>query len=244
MYDLHNHILPGIDDGSPDIETSIELAKLAVKDGITNIVCTPHIHNGVYNNSKTLIEQKTSDLQRELLKNNINLRVASGAEIRIDPIIMSLVKNGKAPFIGKLNGKNIILIEFPSNQIPIGSDNLIRWLHNNNVTTMIAHPERNSVFQNHPATINKFVQLGCLIQLTASSISGSFGAKARKTMADFLLSDVGDVIATDSHNLKYRPPVLSEGFRLVKELISEERAKFLFIENPKKIAESKFSIND
>ena len=180
MYDLHNHLLPGIDDGSPDIETSLNLARLAIEDGITHMVCTPHIHAGVYNNNKQTINHALQILKKALSEQKIALTIAAAAEVRIDAEIMLKIKNQELPFLGNYQGNDVLLLEFPSNAIPLGSEKLTHWLLQQNITPMIAHPERNSVFQNNLNRIDEFLQQGCLTQITAGALEGNFGIRAKE----------------------------------------------------------------
>jgi protein-tyrosine phosphatase len=240
MYDLHNHLLPGLDDGSADMETSLQLARIAVEDGITHTVCTPHIHPGRYDNTKEGIYTSLNRFKEALLKEGIPLAVSAAAEVRIGPEIVPAVKNNSLPFIGKWNNSDVLLLEFPSNLIPLGSEKLIEWLLKNSITPMIAHPERNSIFQNDTKRLSSFIQQGCLTQGTASAILGKFGNQAKKTLEYLLQQDAITILATDAHNLDYRPPKLSASFKEVSELTSTTTAKRLFIENPALIAATKF----
>ncbi len=243
MYDLHNHLLPGIDDGSPDINTSIKLAKIAEEDGISHLICTPHIHPGRYENNLQTI-QKSLDLFRHAMSvNNINLQVAAAAEVRIGPEILQGIQNKTLPFLGKWENRDVLLLEFPSNSIPVGSDKLIKWLLEKNVVPMIAHPERNQVFQKHPEQLNKFITLGCLIQVTAGALIGNFGYIAKQTAENLLIQNLITVIATDAHNINYRPPNLSECFNQVTQLTNKKTAEDIFINTPKTICKYKFTGN-
>lgn len=240
MYDLHNHLLPGIDDGSPDINTSIKLAKIAVNEGITHSVCTPHIHHGRYDNNLQTIQQALDRFKQALSDHNINLHVAAGAEVRIGPEILQGIKSKSLPFIGKWKNKDVLLIEFPSNTIPVGSDKLTKWLLVNNVIPMIAHPERNTVFQQNPEKLIQFIKLGCLVQVTAGALLGNFGHNAQLYAETILQQNLITVIATDAHNVDYRPPKLSDCFNMVTELTNKQKAIDLFFNTPKNISRSKF----
>lgn len=241
MYDLHNHLLPGIDDGAPNIQTSIELAKIAVKDGITHMVCTPHIHPGRYENTLQTIQNALEQFKTALAKNHIDLPVSAGAEVRIGPEILQMVPNKSLPFLGKWQDNDVLLLEFPSNSIPIGSEKLTGWLIKQNITPMIAHPERNQVFQEQADRLKTFINQGCLTQITASALLGNFGSAAKRTALELLRSDQITILASDAHNINYRPPLLSECYEFVKNETSDEKAQSLLVSNPAKIAETKFS---
>lgn len=240
MYDLHNHLLPGIDDGAQNIESALELAQIAVKDGITHMVCTPHIHLGRYNNTVQTIQAAYNDLKQALIEQKIPLTIAFAAEVRIGPEILQLAIKKALPFIGKYDGMGVLLLEFPTNSIPLGSDKLISWLLKQNIKPMIAHPERNLVFQEHPERLDAFLKQGCLTQVTGNSFLGSFGNGAQNLAIRLLENSAINIVASDAHNSAYRPPVLSNAFSKVSELSSLEVANNLFQENPKTIAQTKF----
>ncbi|BBP44485.1 tyrosine-protein phosphatase [Thiosulfativibrio zosterae] len=240
MYDLHNHLLPGIDDGSPDINTSLELAKIAISQGITHMVCTPHIHPGRYDNTLASIATALNSFKEALVQHNLNLIVSAAAEVRIGPEILSAIKLNTLPFLGTWNNQQVLLIEFPSNMIPIGSEKLTQWLIAQNIIPMIAHPERNQAIIDNPNRLRTFLDQGCLTQITAGAITGNFGQKPQKTAEILLLEDKVTILATDAHNLSYRPPVIQESLQKVTQLIGETRAKKLVLDNPMEIAINKW----
>lgn len=240
MYDLHNHLLPGIDDGSPDIETSLNLARLAVEDGITHMVCTPHIHTGIYDNNLNTINNALATFKNTLRENQIPLTIAAAAEVRIGPEIMILVKNQEIPFLGKWQGNDVLLLEFPSNTIPLGSEKLTKWLLEQNITPMIAHPERNTAIQNNPNKLNEFLQQGCITQATAGALEGNFGLQAQSSAENLLLENKVTIIASDAHNISYRPPILSKAVEIVSSLVGRDKALELFKDIPQAISQNKF----
>jgi protein-tyrosine phosphatase len=147
VINIHSHILPSLDDGAHDLSESISLLKLAIKDGITHIVATPHIHFGRYNNSIDSISQKFKLLQREAALLKLDIHLAMAAEVRLDIGLMALIKNNYVPFLGELKGSNCILIEFPHSHMPVGYEKFVSWLSEHNIITIVAHPERNRDIQ-------------------------------------------------------------------------------------------------
>ena len=240
MYDLHNHLLPGIDDGAQNLESALELAQIAVNDGITHMVCTPHIHLGRYDNTVETIKAAYTKFTQALKEQNIPLTIAFGAEVRIGPEILQLATQQALPFIGKQDGMDVLLLEFPTNSIPLGSDKLINWLFKQNIKPMIAPPERNLVFQEHPERLDAFLKRGCLTQVTGGAFLGNFGISAQNLAIRLLEKSAINIVASDAHNSAYRPPVLSNAYSKVSELSSIEVANSLFTENPKTIAQPKF----
>ena len=239
MYDLHCHYLPGIDDGPQILEEALELAALAVANGITHSVVTPHIHLGRYENDKASIDAVFSCFQQALQQNNIPLLLAYAGEVRLDIDILQLVSNNQIPFIGQLNAKNILLLEFPHSHIPPGAEKFIDWLMQKDILPMIAHPERNKDVMRNINKLDTFINKGCLLQLTAGSVTGYFGERAEKISKELLDSGNVTIIATDAHNKKNRPPILKEGLSAAKKVIGN-KAYALVMDNPREITQGLF----
>lgn len=240
MIDLHCHLLPGIDDGSPDLATSLELARFAVADGITHAVCTPHVHAGRWENQKPAIETLCAEFQHALDEASIALRVAPAAEVRIGAEIMDLLFNEQLPFLGERDGKRVLLLELPHGQIPVGADNLVRWLNQQGVWPLIAHPERNKDVIRDPARLDAILQHDCGLQVTADSIAGGFGPMAQQRAIELLEQGLVTLIASDAHNLQHRPPRLSAGYKVIKQVFGQHKADELTVSTPWSIAEARF----
>ncbi len=182
MIDLHCHLLPGIDDGAVKLDDSRALLELSAADGIQQLVATPHIHPGVFDNTKEIIQ---SALQRLLaLPLNMPLQIAVAAEVRLTEHILPAIEQQQLPFLGSYHGMQVLLLEFPHSHVPAGADKLVRWLIQRNVLPMIAHPERNRDVQANPAVLAPFRRMGCLFQLTASSITGELGDRHQQCAID------------------------------------------------------------
>ena len=240
MIDLHCHLLPGIDDGPATPRETLRLCRLAVADGITHAITTPHIHPGRWHNTKATIAKDCRKLQRALAKRNIPLQVGYAAEVRLTDEIMQQVENDEIPFYGKVDGYHIMLLEFPHGQIIPGSDKLVRWLLQRRIRPLIAHPERNKQVMKDPTQLTPFIKAGCWLQLTAGSVTGNFGERAQTVARQLLDEDVVAVLASDGHNSGARRPALAEAFEYIAEHYGESRAKRLMLHNPATIAASQF----
>ncbi|MDN3384670.1 capsule biosynthesis protein CapC [Pseudoalteromonas sp. APC 3358] len=241
MIDIHSHILPGIDDGAKDLSDSLALLNIAQNDGITHMVATPHIHIGRFNNSASQLYSELANLKAQALVNNIGIKLAVAAEVRLDVELMSLVLSNKLPFIGTLNSVNYLLLELPHSHVPQGYDKFINWLAKQNIKVIIPHPERNRDIQANPFYIERLKQLGCEFQLTASSIEGAWGETAKIISIDMLKKGLVTYIASDAHSVKRRPPILSKAKQIVSEQIGQNDAHDLFFTNPKRLTESLFN---
>lgn len=241
MIDLHCHILPNLDDGPQTIQDSIGMARLAVEDGIHTIAATPHSANGVYHNPAELIDTRIRDLKSQLTTHNIPLTVCSGAEIRIHAKLADhpdTVQNVTINRTGKY-----ALIEFPHNLLPPGSQQVLFQLIINGVIPILAHPERNTAMQHNPGILFDLINMGCLVQLTAMSITGELGQDAMQTSHLLLHHRMAHIIATDSHNLDTRPPLLSHAVRAARGILDDvSRVNKMVVDIPLAIIEGR-SIN-
>lgn len=241
MIDLHSHLLPGIDDGAPDLATALELAKIAVKDGTTHMVCTPHIHPGRYDNTPASIAQALTELQQGLAEQQINLVISAAAEVRFGMELMLAVKQNSIPFLGEWQGKPVLLLEFPHGEIPFGAERLTAWLLQQGIKPLIAHPERNKGLLRAPEKLKPFLEQGCLLQVTAGAVAGRFGEAAQELAHTLLKEDKVTILASDAHNIEHRPPILSQGRDAAAAIIGEVAAQRLVVDNPWQIAQSKLS---
>lgn len=240
MIDLHSHLLPGIDDGAPNVETSLALAEIALADGITHMVCTPHIHPGRYDNSVQTIQQALDQFKSALKQRQLPLQVSAAAEVRFGMEILDGIAQGRVPFLGQWKGESVMLLEFPHGELPFGAEKLIKWLRKHQVIPMIAHPERNKMIMKQPERLKPFLEMGCLLQVTASAVAGGFGEVAQTIATQLLKENKVTILATDAHNIQHRPPQLTPGLQVAKSIVGDQAAMMLVKDNPWQLAESKF----
>jgi protein-tyrosine phosphatase len=224
MIDIHSHILPGIDDGARSLDEALNMLRMAIDGGVTTQVLTPHIHMGRFDNTKQEIEERFEVFSEQVDAANLPIKLLIGAELRIGPEIMALVASDGIPCLGKVDGKKTFLLEFPRNEIPFGSDNLVRWLLSKDYLPIVVHPERNITFLYHRVKLKVFIDLGCPMQITASSLTGKFGIEAQKMAEELLIAGQVSAIASDCHNLKGRSPDLLDGFNHAKGIIGSDAA--------------------
>ncbi len=221
MIDLHSHILPGIDDGARSLDIALGMANQAVECGITHVVCTPHIHKGYFDNSLSSIRLSFKQFEQEVLKANIPLTLSFAAEVRVNEQIPIWARQGELPFLGTYDNKHVLLLEMPHSHIPQGIDALVKWLSQQGIQALIAHPERNRELLSEPHKFEWLQKTGCLFQLTAGALTGRFGDKVEK-FAHFLMQEKAfDVVASDSHDLTRRPNDMSEAFAIVEKFDSD-----------------------
>lgn len=233
MIDLHCHLLPGVDDGPRTMDESMELARLAADHGVRHIKATPHFLAITRKSTWENINAIVDEVRAELTRRTIQIEISLAAEVRICGELVSLIPAGKVPFIGRLEGRPVLLLEFPhTSQLPFGSEKLIRWLIAQGITPMIAHPERNKTFQREPEALDLLRQSGCLLQVTSGSFLGQFGPEAERVAMTLLEADQISIVATDAHDSHERPPNLHAGFDVIARRVGEAVAVRLTSETP------------
>jgi protein-tyrosine phosphatase len=211
MIDLHCHFLPGIDDGPENLQDALELARAAVADGITHSVLTSHVYPGRFPNQRRNLEVAIAEFAAHLQDASIALKVCLGCEAHLSPELIDLIASMEVPFLGEVDGYRILLLEFPPQIIPMGSLRFVNTLLKQKIRPLIAHPERNKDVMINTEKIRPFTEAGCWLQLTAGSLAGRFGVPAQQTAFKLIDEGWNCVAATDAHNMRYRPPLLSEG---------------------------------
>ena len=235
MIDLHCHLLPGIDDGPEDLATALRLARHAVAAGIRTSVVTPHMHPGRYANRSANIRAAAANFQQSLDAAGIALKVLCSAEVRLDHEILSWVGEEQIPYLGHWQGERVMLLEFPHSHVPVGADKLVAWLLKQGIRPMIAHPERNKDILRSIDKLLPFVRLGCLLQVTAGAVAGSFGEYAQARAVDLLSRGWVTILASDAHNMEARPPELEPGRVAAAKIVGEEESWKMVRDRPAEI---------
>ena len=244
MIDLHCHLLPGIDDGPKTSEEALELAQIASANGITHAIVTPHIIPGRYDNTLRSIKTVFSDYYRRVKQGNNPLQLGMAAEIRIDPVIKTMVETKSVPFLGEDNGFKIVLLEFPHDILPPGSIEMMEWLLKRNIRPMIAHPERNQAVVRKYSIIEPFVKSGCLLQITAGSLFGVFGSEPKKTARKLLKKGWVNIIASDAHNNHKRKPEIEPGRKVAEKIVGETESWAMVRDRPRIYTRNQFGTED
>jgi protein-tyrosine phosphatase len=219
MIDIHNHILPGIDDGCRSLEESLELARLAVKDGIHHIIATPHHANGRYQNEAEKVRQAAAQLNIALSEEGVNLQIHTGQEIRVYKELLDDLNAGK---LLTLAGSRYMLLEFSSRQVPEGIEDLLHELSLAGITAIIAHPERNMELAGNLSRLADLIDRGALAQMTTHSVNGLFGRKIQSISLDMCRSNLIHFLSSDAHNPMERPFFLQTAAIYIMKKLGEE----------------------
>jgi protein-tyrosine phosphatase len=229
MVDLHHHLLPALDDGSTDLETSVAMARMAANDGITHVVCTPHASSH-WTFDPPLVASRLDQLRTVLQDESIPLILGSGCDFHLgyDNIQDALAHPTKYT----INQKSYLLVELPNFGLAPNLGEAFYDLQHAGMIPILTHPERNPTLQRDLSRLAEWMRNGLLVQITTSSVLGQMGKKAQ-ALANKLLADRWvHFLATDAHNLTTRPPRMREACNLVSKKYGAAYAQRLCVTNP------------
>jgi protein-tyrosine phosphatase len=227
LIDLHSHILPEIDDGAKTLEDSVAMAKHSFESGVTHMVCTPHIHQGVFENSLSTIKPAYEKLVLALQEQQVPLKLAFSCEVRVTPDILRWIEAESLPFIGEWEGKKALLLELPHSHIPPGVENLVRWLLKKDIQPIIPHPERNRDIIADYNRVNLLKRIGCLFQVTAGAFIGRFSRPVQLVAERLLADNLITYVASDMHSLHRRPNDMLACKQAITNIADSETANAL-----------------
>lgn len=208
MIDLHCHMLPGIDDGAPDLTVALAMARCAVADGIRITACTPHIYPGLYENTREGIAVAVAGFQRVLDREEIPLTVTTGADTHLAPDLLDSLRRGRIP---TLNDSRYLLLEPPHHVVPPRFESSVFELAAAGYVPVITHPERLTWIEQHYEIFPRLAASTAWMQVTAGSLTGRFGRRPKYWAERLLDEGCVHLLATDSHHIERRPPLLAEG---------------------------------
>ena len=226
MVDIHCHILPGLDDGPDSLDMSLEMAEMAVADGITHVVATPHA-NSQYRFIPEMVRSRRDEVQARL---GDRLLFATGCDFHLSYENLQEVHENPPKYT--LNQKTYLLIEFADFALPPSIDETLHRLQLAGLQPIITHPERNPLIRAQPGRLLRWVRQGCYAQVTAQSLLGRFGPTAKHAVMNWLDQGAIHFVASDAHNVTTRPMKLKDAFERVAERNGEQVADALFRANP------------
>ena len=234
MFDLHCHILPGVDDGAEDMEEAVEMAVMAASGGTRGIVATPHANlpGSVNRFWDPAMLDMVNMLQKILDENAIPLQIYTGQEIFLTEAVPKLLAEGK---LLTVNRTQYVLTELDFQIHAAAAMHLLKNLRSAGYIPILAHPERYAFIMEEPETIAALKKIGCLLQVNQGSLLGSFGAAAQKTAHYMCRRRFADLVASDGHSAYIRTTNLMEVQEMLEEMYTEAYADTVLYENPYRI---------
>lgn len=230
FVDIHNHLLPGIDDGAKSEEISLNMLKIAVSEGISSIIATPHYitdYNAYKKEDYDKAYQRICDL---IQVHGLDLSLYQGNELFIDS---ASSKELKASRCLTLAGSRYVLVELPNRLNKAITDELLYGIEYNGFSIVLAHIERYDYFKENPNFITEYIKRGYYTQINTSSITSS-DKTMRKYCKKLVKNDFVHFIATDAHNTTRRSPSMQAAYGIVKKWIGSD-AEMLFSINGQKV---------
>ena len=223
--DIHSHVLYGMDDGAQTRADSLRMLELAAQSGTIDIVATPHA-NSRYRYQPEVIDAQIADLNASV----DGIRVHRGCDFHLQ---MDNIQDAVAnPEKYTINGRGYLMVEFPDILVLRDIDSILGHLNDAGLIPVITHPERNTFLQKRIDDLARWVANGCYLQVTAGSITGSFGKAAQRCSGDLLRRGLVHVVASDAHDCVQRPPTLRSAYEELARAHGETVIKSLFIDNP------------
>jgi protein-tyrosine phosphatase len=226
VIDIHSHILPEVDDGPKSWETAEAMCRMAAQDGIDHMVATPHANDRYYYDRAYL-----SSLLEQLQQ-----RVGPTPQLSLGCDFHLSYENTQAalktPERWCIANTRYLLVEFNNFSIPQALDDWLAQMCSLDVIPILTHPERNPILQKSPERILQWVSAGCAVQVTASALTGAWGERSGQVARQLLKKRAVHFLATDAHDTVRRPPILSEGRKLVEKDFGLDYARALVEQNP------------
>lgn len=232
FYDIHCHILPGVDDGAKNMEESKWMLRKEYADGVRRIILTPHFRYKMFEPSLEVVQKQFLRLQHAAVEVGEDLELYLGCELHASMDMVSCLKNGERLTMA---GSRYVLVEFGNSDEKSYIRERIQKLKLNGYLPIIAHVERYRATKGDMDFIDELKDLGALIQVNADSIIGKDGLSMKWFTKKLLKNDLIDFIGSDGHGSTSRVPEMGKCYSQVVKTVGSEYARRIFVENPRKI---------
>jgi len=232
MIDIHSHILWGVDDGASSLDESLEMLHIAAGSGTTDIVATPHA-NSTYPFDPAILDARYEELAS---RHTGRPRVHRGCDFHLSVGNIQDALNHPAKYT--INGGRYLMVELPEMFSPASIDQALWQLSSKGIVPIITHPERNPVLQRSPEVLQRWVDRGCLGQVTAQSLTGRFGKTAKDAAWRFLRAGNIHFAASDAHDTTDRTPRLDQARDILAKELGEVLARCLTLDHPQSVIEN------
>jgi protein-tyrosine phosphatase len=236
FVDIHCHLLPGVDDGAKDWHESLAMARIAVDDGTKSIIATPHQLGSFQHNLGADIRNLVTELQQRLSAVGIPLNVLPGGDVRIEEDVVTRIASGEVVTLGD-HGRHVLLEQPHELFLPL--EPVLARLSRHGIVGILSHPERNVGILSRPEVLLPLVDAGCLMQITAGSLCGTFGPECQQLAESMLIEGLTHFVATDAHGPRSRRPLMRRAYERIAELTDVQTADDLCCHNPGLVAAGK-----
>jgi protein-tyrosine phosphatase len=223
MIDIHSHLLPGIDDGPRTWDDAIALCRRVAEHGVTTSIATPHLIDGVYNNTRSRLRGLLRELNDRLMDAGIPLEVLAGAEVDFSSRHVLEVTDE----LPRMGNAGAVLIEMPVAVVPPRIADTLFQIRAHGLIPVLAHPERNEELQRRPELAREWVGAGAALQLDAESMLGLWGRHARACAETVLRGGYYQAMASDAHSVDRRPPRLNEALERARVLVDGDVSRLV-----------------
>lgn len=236
MIDLHTHFLPNVDDGSDSIEESVRMAELAVQEGVSHAVVTPHHNRYWVTNPKDKVLERIKEVEAAVNKAGIPLTFSPSQEIRMNEEFLDELLAGNYLPLDK-KGK-YYLVEFSWRDFPTFAKKYLKTMLEEGMIPVIAHPERQRAFLDDPELLPSLIKMGCIAQVTATSVIGGYSREIEQAAHQMMRDNLIHTIASDAHNTSDRPFNLTPALERLETDYGANYRDYL-VDNARRIFESK-----
>ena len=237
MYDVHSHILPGLDDGANTVDEFVAMARAAAAGGTTVMLATPHRRDVTEDSSIAHLRELFANMVEELDAQGIGLSLTLGMENHLDEDLPEALSRGAAL---PMNGTRYVLVELPFFGHPDYVEPALSDIQASGITPVLAHPERIELVQRDPDLLRAFVERGMLTQVTAGSVTGLFGDEVKRVTHGLLRRGLVHILASDTHApAGPRSPTLLPGMEAAAEIVGGEKARAMVLDTPRAVIEGR-----
>jgi protein-tyrosine phosphatase len=229
VIDLRAQMLAGFAGGPPDIETSLEMARRAVADGIMVVACAPINHPGLATPSPADIRSAVTQFEARLIEAHIPLHVVPASVCHIRPGFADMLKEGE---LLPVNGSRYVLVDLPQMVMPANFERLIDDVLAEGFIPILCAPEKLKWVEARFDLLQEMAHDGAWFQITSGSLTGKAGKRPQYWAERLLGSSMAHILASDAHDAADNPPALSEAFELARKIVGEQAALDLVLTRP------------
>jgi protein-tyrosine phosphatase len=227
MIDIHSHLLPGVDDGAPSLQVSVDMLDAYAANGFRTVATTPHLAGRLDAGYAAAVQDAFNQVEPHARERGISL--VRGFEVRLSPDLPDRLQRGEPIALGSTKA---VLVDLPFTEWPLYADSTLFGVQAAGYRIVLAHPERYPSLQDDPSRATELVHRGVILQVTIGSFSGAFGKRAKRCAEALLDRGVVQIVATDAHSAGHRMAAVPAGMERLRDLVGPEQLQTLTVEAP------------